>query len=501
MSDRSPPLALPLAQLIDEAAERFEEACRAGNIPRVEDFFADVSLEAQPVLLRELLRVEADYRRGPPPPGARADYIARLTPLGDWAAAVLDEFFPPTSGFTVTLTVIDDPHANRAYTFDRHDTFVVGRGPDVHFSLPDDPYFSRAHFLVEVNPPLCHLTDLRSKNGVLVNGKKVQTADLVDGDEIRGGKTALKVAITRSALPLTLPESSATKPPLPPTVLPGADAPTVVPGYRLISPLGQGGMGVVYLAENLADGSLVALKTIRPAVAPTEATLGRFRREVAVLRKLRHPHIVAFRDAGETGGILWFAMEFVNGTDAAALVRREGPLPVGRAVRFVGQVLDALRCAHAEGIVHRDVKPSNILVTNNADGEEMAKLADFGLARAYQESQMSGLTMAGLAGGTPGFMPPEQILDFRSAKPAADQYAAAATLYFLLSGDYPFGICRGVDELFQKVLTDDPVPLSDRRADLPAELAAAVMRALARKPEARFRDVVELQKVLAVFTD
>jgi serine/threonine-protein kinase len=261
--------------------------------------------------------------------------------------------------------------------------------------------------------------------------------------------------------------------------------------------LGDGGMGVVYLAEQ-DDGQRLALKIIRPAVEPTVTAVDCFRREVDALAHLQHPHLVALRGHGETGGFLYFAMEHVQGTDAAALVRAERHLDVARAVGLMRQVLAGLGHAHALGVVHRDVKPTNVLIATDADGET-AKLADLGLARAYQGSQMSGLTLAGPSDRTPGFIPPEQILDFRSARPAGDQYAAAATLYYLVTGEYPFGGCKTVQELYRRVLITFPVPLEERRPEVPLEFAAVVHRALAHRPEERYRDVAAFRRALAPF--
>src|SRR5262249_39332353 len=144
-----------------------------------------------------------------------------------------------------------------------------------------------------------------------------------------------------------------------------------------------------------------------------------------------HPNIVAFQEMGESEGRLYFAMDYVRGTDAAALLKEHGPLPVARAVGLVRQMLRALDYAHAKQFVHRDIKPANLLVAG-AGGQETARLADFGLARVYQASQLSGLTMTGDIGGTVAFMAPEQITNYREAKPPVDQYAAAASLYNLL---------------------------------------------------------------------
>src|SRR5439155_19533887 len=143
----------------------------------------------------------------------------------------------------------------------------------------------------------------------------------------------------------------------------------------------------------------------------------------------------------EANGLTYLAMDFGLGTDAAGILKQHGPLPRPRAVGLVCQLLEALEYAQAKGFVHRDIKPANLLVTK-VNGREVVQLADFGLARVYQTSRLSGLTMNGDIGGTLPFMAPEQILNFREAKPPVDQYAAAATLYNLLTGCliFDFGV-------------------------------------------------------------
>jgi serine/threonine-protein kinase len=257
-------------------------------------------------------------------------------------------------------------------------------------------------------------------------------------------------------------------------------------------------MGVVYRAARAADGAEVAVKTVRPAVAADAAAAERFLREASILKQLCHPNIVAFHDMGRAEGLLYFVMELVPGTNAGRLAREQDLLPVDRAVGLVLPVLGALAHAHGRGFVHRDIKPANILVTTGA-GPEGVKLADFGLARAYQASPLSGLTMVGTVAGTAPFMPPEQVLDFRSVRPPSDQYAVAATLYFLLTGHYALEPGSTPQETFKRILEGDVVPLGSRRAGLPKGLTAAVHRALARRPEDRFADVEALRLALLPF--
>jgi serine/threonine-protein kinase len=417
----------------------------------------------------------------------------------------------------IALTVTEGPHQGRVFTFRDHDMFLVGRSPDAHFCLPErDPYFSRVHFMVEVNPPLCRLVDMGGRNGTFVNGQRVSAVDLHDGDRIQGGATTLRVSLVpeSDSMPATLsqpaPARAAPSDATPPLPAPYATRGTVpspstlppplpsVPGYRVERVLGKGGMGVVYLARREPDGSLAAVKMLRPAVQGSEQAVGRFLREADILRGLRHPHIVAFRETGRAGHLLYFVMEYVPGRSAGELLQAEGPLPVRRAVGLTCQVLEAMAHAHGRGFVHRDIKPGNVLVAQER-GREVAKLADFGLARTYQASPLSGLTMTATAGGTPAFMPPEQVLDFRSVKPAADQYAAAATLYHLLTAKVLFDGVVNAADLFLRILQKDPVPLRQRRPDVPEAVAAAVHRALARKPEGRFADVGTLRQILLPF--
>ncbi|OHB68120.1 MAG: hypothetical protein A2V70_13980, partial [Planctomycetes bacterium RBG_13_63_9] len=347
----------------------------------------------------------------------------------------------------IVLEVVRGPHSGQKFTFDGHDNFIVGRAPCAHFRLPrQDPYFSRVHFMVEVNPPHCRLVDMGSTNGTRLNGQRVDSAELKHGDLIEGGDTVLRVSLLHPPAEEITASSEGTVP-LPvgtgrpkedaastATYLPGS---TAIDGYSVLCELGHGGMGVVYLATRSCDSSQVALKTIWPAVAGSQRQVQRFLREAAILRELRHPNIVAFHEMGRAGDLLYFVMDYVPGTDAARLLEAHGPMAVGRAVRLICDVLEALQYAHSQGFVHRDVKPANLLVSGE-EGFEACKLADFGLARVYHGSPLSGLTLIGDAGGTIPYMPPEQITHYRDPSPLADQYSTAATLYRLLTNQYLF---------------------------------------------------------------
>jgi serine/threonine-protein kinase len=434
----------------------------------------------------------------------------------------------------VMLEVTHGPHRDKTFLFDSHDTFIVGRGSNAHFQLPKlDRHFSRNHFMLEVNPPQCLLVDMASRNVTYVNAKRVDQALLQNGDLIQGGNTAIRVSIIddredspadtseRERLPPPwAPRAPVEKQPAPPGLLPTENffpaavnappqeymekiesQPQPIAGYKIVEKIGQGGMGTVYLAWREMTGRLIALKMIKPSVAASEAHCKRFLRETEILREIRHSHIVAFEDAGLADGALYFAMEYVAGKDVRQLLMEQGgPLPISQAVRIVCQALEGLADAHSHGIVHRDVKPANLLVTVS-DGRPFLKLADFGLARMYHSSQLSGLTMMGDTGGTIAYMAPEQITNYRESQPPVDQYSAAATLYHLLTNRFIYNLPRGAGSKLLMVLQEDPVPILKRRPGIPTDLAEAIQRGLLRDPSQRFPDCMLFREALLPFYD
>ena len=210
------------------------------------------------------------------------------------------------------------------------------------------------------------------------------------------------------------------------------------PDYEIKRELGRGGMGVVYLAHNTLMGRDEVLKVMGRQIMERPGVLERFVREIRAVARLRHPNIVTAYHASRLGENTVFAMEYVEGYDLAQLVKGQGPLPVSLACNFIYQAALGLQHAHEEGLVHRDIKPGNLMLSRKGK-KATVKVLDFGLAKATREENVDGgLTSEGQALGTPDFIAPEQILDATSADIRADIYSLGGTLYYLLSGRPPF---------------------------------------------------------------
>jgi serine/threonine-protein kinase len=255
-------------------------------------------------------------------------------------------------------------------------------------------------------------------------------------------------------------------------------------GYRLDEMVGRGGMAVVYRAEDLRLGRTVAVKLLAPDLARNDVFRERFARESKIAAAIDHPHIVPVYEAGEADGLLFIAMRYVRGRDLRALLDREGPLSLRQTVRITTQVASALDAAHAHELVHRDVKPGNILVAEGTDSDhpEHVYLTDFGLTK--KSLSLSGLTTVGQFVGTLDYVAPEQI-NGRPVDGRCDVYSLACVVYEMLSGDAPY---RRDDDLAQlwAHLNDEPPRISERCPHLPAALDAVLVKALAKTPDERY---------------
>lgn len=461
----------------------------------------------------------------------------------------------PARAMRVVLRIESGVAAGREFSFAGPDRFLVGRAREAHLRLPEnEPFVSRNHCLFEISPPNLYLRDLESLNGTYVNGTRTAATCLQHGDHVRIGNTVMTVLVDPS-------ETDSCDPPRhdhAPTAATAPDAsrgeelravrtvvcaecgraasrglegdadvwdsllylcrdcaaraqqatgPLPMNGYHLLAELGRGGMGVVYKAWRESNGRLVALKKLLPQGLTDRQANELFQREMTVLRQLSHRHIVPLIDHGRTDQGMFFVSEYMDGGDLNRLMAevRGAPLGMAEASRYTCEVLSALEWAHQCGFVHRDVKPSNILLRRTGKSMFTAKLSDFGLAKSFVEAGGSYMTRRGDAGGTLLFMAPEQFHDYRFVKPPADLYAVGITYYYLLTGRLPFHFPSPLDRALGRlagrefkdairiVLEDSPIPVQDQDRRIPRELASVVDRSIRKAHQQRYQSAAEMR--------
>src|SRR3954449_2963624 len=265
---------------------------------------------------------------------------------------------------------------------------------------------------------------------------------------------------------------------------------SVVAGCRLEEEIGRGGMGVVYRATDQSLERTVALKLIAPELTTNPDFRERFKRESRLAASIEHPNVIPVYDAGETDGLLYLVMRYVEGTDLRALIRSEGPLEPPRAARIVAQVASALAAAHRRGLIHRDVKPANVLIESEGANEH-AYLTDFGIAR---DVGGTALTRTGMLVGTMDYIAPERLGD-RPGDGRSDIYALGCVLFEALTGRVPFPRDSDVVKMYAHM--NEPVPsVREIRPDVPQALANAAAKAMAKNPDHRYDTADELAATL-----
>jgi eukaryotic-like serine/threonine-protein kinase len=414
----------------------------------------------------------------------------------------------------------------------------------------DDPLLSRKHCAVECRGDQCRIVDLQSRNGTFVNGARIGAVLLRMGDKIRIGNvlfevtpTAVPVQPTASS-PGTLPAwvmgpqgqqpvserqlgATLNMPPPPPlqatacqvcnrpitpqtarelkgkVVCPACndryDVPEdLVEGFRILERVEVTSFGTTFVAQQKLMGRTVVLKTIEMGDDDeAQKNLRRFLREAKAGGRLQHPGIVELYDVNEQPGLMYIVMEHVEGDNLDKILReRNGPLPGPQVVRAMAQIAEALQYAHEQQIVHRDVKPANVIIRRS---DSRAKLQGFTLAKNLERAQFSVITADGESLGTPYYMPPEQVRSAKNADARSDVYAWAATTYHCLTGKLPLE-ARSYGEFIEKVFAQDPPPIEQHVPSVPKPLAALLGRCLKRDPAQRpqsMADVVaELEPVL-----
>jgi eukaryotic-like serine/threonine-protein kinase len=408
----------------------------------------------------------------------------------------------------VTLEIIKGPETGRKFDFSEPDTFLVGRAKDATFRLPEeDPYVSRRHFHLEINPPNIIFRDLESKNPPRINDKVTIERKLKDGDIIEVGYTLMKVTISdiietkttpckkcgvdilvlknedspiycepcqklieqgkrdkafTGEIPVTCKcgknltkEANSDKRALElldkvtylcPGCLPSGDSEkgTKINDYEVIKKIGEGGMGKVYLVYHRLTGRILVCKKI--IGIPQNDMLKRFEREIRFQSSLSHPNIIQFIDSGIHQKEPYLIIEFATGGDLNKLmIDNSKPLKSDMAVKYMIESLKGIEYLHANKIIHRDIKPENILLQKNKNGVIIPKITDLGIAKSINNAGGSSLTKAGIAMGTVFYMPPEQIRDARSVDEKADLYSMGVVLYYLLTGKYPYDFPTQLD--------------------------------------------------------
>jgi eukaryotic-like serine/threonine-protein kinase len=424
---------------------------------------------------------------------------------------------------TVTLSVVEGPASGTQYLYSERTTAIAGRADDCEPRIDEPgsrPLVSRHHCLFDINPPAIRVRDFGSLNGTYVNGEEIgrrrhdqppkegsrqifAERDLVDGDRITLGSTILQVDVTDSQQTLIDPSTTEscsecgdlvgaeTQEAIGETIIHRLQAGEIVlpemSGYDVVEELGRGGQGVVYLARHHHSGKLIALKMMLAQVAVQSGASEKFKRQIAAVDALHHPNIVSFREAGNIGAAFFFTSEYCSGGSLDDLIARGGPLPPERAVPLALQALDGLEYAHTAkladgsvGLVHRDIKPANILLEDQGS-DPVVKIADFGLAKAFDGAGLSGLTLTGTVEGTLAFMARSQVIKFKYVEPDVDVWAMAATLYFMLTAQLPRPFKPGTDPV-QVVLEEDAVPIRQRDHTIPKSLAEVIDAALVDNP-------------------
>jgi serine/threonine-protein kinase len=266
--------------------------------------------------------------------------------------------------------------------------------------------------------------------------------------------------------------------------------------YALKRKLGEGGMGEVWLAEHALLKRPCAVKFIRPNLAAHPATAARFAREVQAVTGLTHLNTVRVYDYGRAeDGSFYYVMEYLDGPTLEELVRQTGPLPSGRVVYLLRQVCGALVEAHAAGLIHRDLKPGNIIITALGGRHDTAKLLDFGLVQDLSTDTDQRLTRTGTVLGTPAYMSPEQAAGEWAVDARGDVYGLGAVAFFALTGRPPFQ-GKTLGQLLAAHRSEPPPPVTDLQPDVPADMAAVVARCLAKDPNDRFQSAADLDRAL-----
>jgi serine/threonine protein kinase len=499
---------------LDQLIDRFEEAWQRDTPPRLEDFLPPAAC-ARPdsedlfASLKELIKIDLEYRwqRQLPLAGSGSER-PRLEPY-------LERYPQLRRAEPLVLELLGEEYRIRHCWGDRPGPAeYVQRFPGYAARLEATLRRVDAELAAEIareGGPATSVTPVRPADPA---APALSAAALIDSL----GKQQLLDAGQLKELTRDLHAGAGDAPPLARELLRrqwltayqvnqlllGRGQDLVVGPYLLLERLGEGGTGQVFKARHRQMARTVALKIIRRDLLGDPEVVTRFYREIHMVGRLSHPNIIHAYDAGPIGTLHVLVMEYVEGTDLARLVKQGGPLPVAQACEYIRQVAGGLAYAHARGLVHRDIKPPNLLVTRGQGTQPagVVKILDLGLARLQRPPDGEATSMTTPTGamvmGTPDYLAPEQALDFHHADIRADIYGLGCTLFYVLTGQPPFP--GGM--LAQKLLRHQhsaPPALRTLRPEAPAALAAVVERMLAKRPEVRYQTPAEVAAALAPF--
>ncbi len=388
------------------------------------------------------------------------------------------------------LEISAGPDRGRVLRYRGPGPVVFGRAgtPDDDLGLPTDPRVGRRHLHFHLDRGAAEVRVTESRYALWVDGRPLPAAVLRDEAALALGDTRLTVRLPLAAAPAA-PAPAPGRAPLPRRSL---------SEFELGDDLGRGGQGRVVAALEKAGGREVALKLLREDYAEDEEAVAHFVREMEMLARVRHENVVRALGVGREEGALFVVLERLPGADVDGLVAREGPLPLADVLAVGLGVLRALDHAHGAGVIHRDVKPHNVMLERRPDAAPRVWLLDFGLAKPLRESASSALTRTGQVKGTLMFAAPECLIDVKHVTPAADLFSTAATLYWALSARPWFDEERFADGIYAAVLAGEVVPLARRRPGLPEELARFVEQGLSPQPRDRWPSAAAALARLAV---
>ena len=342
--------------------------------------------------------------------------------------------------------------------------FTIGRRKACEIPV-GDAKASRNHAQVFKQGNRFYIRDLASRNGTFLNGERLAgDTELSFGDKIVIGEMVMEFV-----------EESAGKP-----------IDFEIPGYQIVERIGEGGMGVVYKARQVSMDRVVALKVLSEKYSANGEFIDRFIREARAAGKLNHPNVIHVHDVSKAGGRYFFSMEFVDGPTVKKLLKDNGRLPVGKCLEIIIQAAKALEFAHENGIIHRDVKPDNIMLTS----EGIVKIADLGIAKSFEEGEASPVAGKRWVLGTPHYMAPEQAMG-KALDRRADVYSLGATFYHMLTGKTPFSGTT-ITELLKAHVHDKLEPVQHLNREVPDAVCFVVERLMAKLPERRYENMTRL---------